>query len=262
MNVQPTSETQLSGESWLTLVASYLGIAVIWLFAITFVFQNFFIPSSSMASTLLVGDHVVVEREMLAPPTKLAPFLPYREIRRGDVVVFYKPFEEHGQHMVMVKRAVGVPGDRLHLRNGVVYLNGAAQDEPHNARPDPSQPYDAYVNDFPSVRTSDAADIEPGVTAEWSVALPTFVDGADLVVPPGKYFVMGDNRTNSLDSRYWGFVPRENIIGRPLFVYWSIKTPEMSDAEMPLAEQAQSTAHEFLHFFSDTRWSRTFHRVQ
>jgi signal peptidase I len=242
----------------LAIVASYLGIAAIWLFCTIFVFQNFFIPSSSMASTLLVGDHVVVEREMLAPPTKWAPFLPYRDVRRGDVIVFYKPLEEHGEHMVMVKRVVGIPGDRIHLRDGVVYLNGVAQREPHNTQPDSDRPYDAYVNDFPSINP----DTEPGVTAEWSVALPAFIEGADIVVPPGKYFAMGDNRTNSMDSRYWGFVPRENIIGRPLFVYWSIKSPEMSDENVPLADQAQSTLHKFTHFFSDTRWGRTFHRVE
>jgi len=258
--MKPTPETlpEHPRENLLTMLASYLGIAAIWLFLITFVFQNFFIPSASMASTLLVGDHVVVEREMLAPPTRWAPFLPYREVRRGDIIVFYKPFEEHGQHMIMVKRVVGIPGDHIHLRNGVVYLNGVAQNEPHNAKPDPARGYDAYVNDFPSINP----DTEPGVTAEWSVALPTFIDGTDIVVPPGKYFAMGDNRNNSLDSRYWGFVPRENIIGRPLFVYWSIQTPESDDADIPLTAQAQSTVHEFTHFFTDTRWSRSFHRMQ
>ena len=258
MDLKATTKSKRSGETLLTGIASYLCIAAIWLFTITFVFQNFFIPSSSMASTLLVGDHVLAEREMLAPPTNWAPFLPSREIKRGDIIVFYKPFEEHGQHMTLVKRVVGVPGDRIHLRNGIVYLNGAAQSEPHNAQPDTQRPYDAYVNDFPSVDPL----TEPGVTAEWSVALPASIDGADIVVPAGKYFAMGDNRTNSMDSRYWGFVPRENIIGRPLFVYWSIDTPEMSDTDVPLADQAQSTVHEFTHFFSAARWSRTFHRVQ
>ncbi len=88
------------------------------------------------------------------------------------------------------------------------------------------------------------------------------MEGEDVVVPPGKYFAMGDNRTNSIDSRFWGFVPRGNIIGRPLLVYWSIKIPEVSDTDIALTEQAQSTVHELLHFFSDTRWSRTFHRIQ
>jgi signal peptidase I len=88
------------------------------------------------------------------------------------------------------------------------------------------------------------------------------MQGEDLVVPPGKYFVMGDNRPKSLDSRYWGFVPRENFIGRPLFVYWSIEMPDSGIEEKPLSEKAQNNFHEFIHFFDETRWKRTFHPVK
>ena len=254
---QAAKDPQAS-ESGLSFIASYLTLAAVWLFAITYVFQNFFIPSSSMASTLLVGDHVLVERAMLAPATKSASFLPYREVKRGDIIVFYKPLEEHGDHMPLVKRVIAIPGDHIHLRNGVVYLNGVAQSEPY-VTPSPSgNNFSNYVDDFPSMNPIN----QPGVTAEWSVSLPEYLQGDDLVVPPGRYFAMGDNRDNSLDSRYWGFVPRENIIGRPLLVYWSIAIPEVGDGEIPLTERAQSTAHEFLHFFSDTRWSRTFHRIE
>jgi signal peptidase I len=258
MAAKDHEETRERGEGYLRVCASYLTIAVVWLFAITFVFQNFFIPSSSMASTLLVGDHVLVEKTLAAPATSWAPFVPYRQIHRGDVIVFYKPLEEKGSHITLVKRVVGIPGDRIHLRNGIVFLNGIAQNEPQAATPDQSRPYDAYVNDFPSV----AAGSEPDVSAVWSLSLPSAMEGEDVVVPPGKYFAMGDNRTNSIDSRFWGFVPRGNIIGRPLLVYWSIKIPEVSDTDIALTEQAQSTVHELLHFFSDTRWSRTFHRIQ
>ena len=114
------------------------------------------------------------------------------------------------------------------------------------------------MNDFPTVDPN----FEPGVTAEWSVQLPGYVHGEDIVVPQNSYFVMGDNRTNSSDSRYWGFVPRENIVGRPLLVYWSIETPESGVDEAPLSERAGSTLHEFVHFFDQTRWSRTFHRIE
>jgi signal peptidase I len=238
--------------------ASICSVLAVGLFMLTFVFQNFVIPSSSMASTLLVGDHVLVERETLAPPAKWAPFLPYRDVRRGDIIVFYKPKEERGgDHPFLVKRVIGIPGDHIHLRHGVVYLNGVAQDEPRAAKPTPAN-YDPYVNDFPSVDPS----TEPGVTPEWLLSLRSHIAGDDLVVPAGNYFAMGDNRTNSMDSRFWGFVPRQNILGRPLFVYWSIATPESGSEETPLDEQAKSTIHQFVHFFDETRWSRTFHPVR
>ena len=258
MSERQTATKDQRSESRLSFIASYLTLAAVWLFAITYVFQNFFIPSSSMASTLLVGDHVLAEREMLAPATKGAFFLPYREVKRGDIIVFYKPLEEQGGHMTLVKRVIAIPGDRIHLRDGVVYLNGVAQIEPYATPPRSGNTFSKYVDDFPSIDPTN----QPGVTAEWSISLPEYLQGDDLVVPPGKYFAMGDNRENSLDSRYWGFVPRENIIGRPLVVYWSIAIPEVGDGEISLPEHAQSTVHEFLHFFSDTRWSRTFHRIQ
>jgi signal peptidase I len=246
-----------SGETATEGFASTCSVLVVGLFVIAFMFQNFMIPSSSMASTLLVGDHVVVERANLAPASNWAPFLRYREVHRGDVIVFFKPTEENGEHRYMVKRVVGIPGDHIHLRNGIVYLNGVAQDEPQAAKPTYAN-YDPYNDDFPAIAPSEAR----GVTPEWSVLLPTHIASGDLVVPPGNYFAMGDNRTNSLDSRYWGFVPRQNIVGRPLFVYWSIAIPESDSELVPVTEQAESTLHEFVHFFDETRWKRTFHSIQ
>jgi signal peptidase I len=238
--------------------ASTCSLLAVGLFALTFVFQNFVIPSSSMASTLLVGDHVLVDRATLAPAAQWAPFLRYREVQRGEVVVFYKPVEErNGEHIFLVKRVIGIPGDHLHLRNGIVYLNGIAQDEPEAAKPTAAT-YDSFVDDFPSVSPAE----EREVNAKWSALLPSFIHDRDLVVPAGSYFVMGDNRTNSIDSRFWGFVPRQNIIGRPLFVYWSIETPESGMDEAPITERAESSLHEFVHFFDETRWRRTFHRIQ
>jgi signal peptidase I len=157
-----------------------------------------------------------------------------------------------------VKRVIGVPGDRIHLRRGVVYLNGVAQDEPQAAKPTNAN-YDAYRDNFPSFPPAENF----GVTAEWSVELPGHVVGEDLVVPPGSYFVMGDNRTNSLDGRYWGFVPRASIVGRPLFVYWSFRMSEQSEMDKrSLSEKVSSTMHEVVHFFDETRWRRTFHVVE
>lgn len=249
---QNVRKTRLNG------LASHLSSLAVVLFVFSFMFQNFIIPSSSMACTLLAGDHVLVDRETYAPASTYTPFVHHRDIRRGEVIVFYKPtLEPNGEHLILVKRVVGVPGDRIHLRNGIVYLNGIPLNEPQAAKPSPTN-YDSYINDFPSIDPL----LEPGVTAEWSVRLPLNIKGEDLLVPPGNYFVMGDNRTRSLDSRYWGFVPRQNIIGRPLFIYWSIVSPDSGVEETPLSDQAQSTFHELIHFFDETRWKRTFQRVQ
>jgi signal peptidase I len=256
--IKPSPAPEQPRESFSAGFASNLSTAAVALFIFAFLFQNFLIPSSSMASTLFAGDHVLVDRVTFSPAARWAPFVHYRDPRRGDVVVFFKPIAEtNGEHIPLVKRLIGIPGDRIHLRNGIVYLNGVAQDEPQAAKPTPDR-YDPYVNDFPSVDPS----AEPEVTAAWTVQLPSCIEGQDLVVPPGHYFVMGDNRTNSMDSRYWGFVPRENFIGRPLFVYWSIKMQDTGIEEKPLSDQAQSAFHEFIHFFDETRWSRTFHPVK
>src|ERR1700748_2144091 len=137
-------------ETPLEFIASICSVLVLGLFALTFVFQNFEIPSASMEKTLLIGDHVVVDRMTLAPPTKWAPFVHYRDVKRGDIIVFFKPVEENGDHIFLVKRVVGIPGDRIHLRNGIVYLNGVAQNEPLAAKTT-ADTYDPYVDDFPSV---------------------------------------------------------------------------------------------------------------
>ena len=233
---KPEDETPLEG------FASICSILAIGLFALTFIFQNFVIPSSSMASTLLVGDHVMVEHVNLA--SGALPLMFQRDVKRGDVIVFYKPVAEaNGDHPHMVKRVIAIPGDRIHLRNGIVYLNGVAQTESYAATTTFAT-YDPYVDDFPLISPKDHF----GVTPEWAEQMPGYLQGDDLVIPPGKYFAMGDNRDNSLDSRYWGFVSRENIVGRPLLVYWSIRMPESGDEHPPLAGQVSSTMHEALHF--------------
>jgi len=245
-------------ETPLEAFASICGVLAVGLFVLTFVFQNFAIPSSSMVSALLVGDHVLVDRITLAPPAAYAPFVNYRNVRHGDIIVFYKPtLEANGEHLFLVKRVMGLPGDRIHLRAGIVYRNGVALDEPYAAKPT-DMDYNPYRDDFPSVSGSNSVD----VTAEWAEALPTYIQGQDLVVPPGMYFAMGDNRTVSLDSRFWGFVPRSNIFGRPLFVYWSFDTPESQEYKTSLADRVGWILHETIHFFDGTRWRRTLHRVQ
>src|SRR6202000_96220 len=153
------------------------------------------IPSGSMEKTLLVGDHVLVDRETFAPPAHWAFFVHYREIRRGEIIVFLKP---HEPKLTLVKRVIGIPGDRIHLKDGIVYVNGVAKNEPQATRPTPDN-YDPYRDDFPSYPAAEAL----GATALWSIDMPTYKQGDALVVPPGRYFAMGDNRLLSLDSRYW-----------------------------------------------------------
>jgi signal peptidase I len=243
-------------ESALEGIGSICCTVITVLFVFTFVFENFLIPSASMASTLLVGDHVMADRASLAPASPWAHVIPYRELRRGEPVVFLKPLlEPDGTNITLVKRVVGIPGDRIHLRGGVLYLNGVAENEPFAAKPTALN-QDAYRDNFPAV----PPDNIYGVTATWALDLPTHIEGNDLVVPPGKYFMMGDNRTNSLDSRYWGFVDRKNLVGRPLFVYWSFEMPQQNE-EPTLAESIELTVREVAHFFTETRWERTLRAV-
>ena len=253
-----TKAAKRTDETPYEAFASVCNVLAIGLFVLTFVFENFAIPSSSMASTLLVGDHVLVDRAVFAPPTPWAPFVHYREIHRGDVIVFYNPLAEpNGDQFFLVKRVVGIPGDHIHLRDGIVYLNGVAQNEPHAAKP-PYSDYNPYRDNFPSVAPSPAL----GVTMQWSAALATHIQGGDLVVPPGDYFAMGDNRSVSLDSRYWGFVPRANIVGRPLLIYWSFVTPEDELYKTGVSDKASFAIHEVVHFFDQTRWARTFRIIR
>lgn len=241
-------------ETPLEALASICSVLVIGLYILTFLAQNFVIPSGSMEKTLLVGDHLLVDRITIAPPSYWMPLVHYREPRHGDIVVFLKP---GNPDMFLVKRLIGVPGDHIHLRNGVVILNGVAQNEPY-AKLWPGDTYYPYIDDFPNVPTTDAN----GVTEEWAVDLPNHIQGNDLVVPPGMYFMMGDHRHDSLDSRFWGFVPRANIVGRPLFNYWSFKTPDDEIDRTGIGDRLAWMGHVALHFFTDTRWARTFHMVK
>jgi signal peptidase I len=244
-------------ETPVEFLASLAAVLVTGLFIITFVVQAFEIPSSSMENTLLIGDHVFVNRVVFAPTTSwVGPLLPYRPVRRGDIVVFLHP-DPHDAGLYVVKRIMGVPGDRIHLRNGVVYRNGEALNEPYVLH-DADNLADSYRNDFPAVPPSD----ENGVYPNWIVDLASHVEGGDLVVPPGHYFAMGDHRGVSLDSRYWGFIPQENVIGRPMFIYWSFDTPGDQYTKTGMADRVGFLAHVVLHFFDDTRWGRTLKVVR
>ncbi len=262
-NVTESTTTHVE-ETPYEAVASICSVLVVGLFILTFLGQNFVIPSGSMEDTLLVGDHLVVDRITLAPPAKWMPLVHYREPQRNDIVVFLKPVADPDPvdgsptYPFLVKRLIGVPGDHIHLRNGIVIINGVAQDQPH-AQPTTPENHNDFLDEFPSEPPPES----PQVPDSWSkIDFPNNLKDGDLVIPPGHYFMMGDNRHNSLDSRYWGFVPRENIIGRPLFNYWSFETPDEQYQQQGIWNSIKWMGHVVLHFFTETRWARTFHRVR
>jgi signal peptidase I len=255
-NVEENVAEEKPKETTVEFLSSLAAVLVTGLFIITFVVQAFEIPSSSMENTLLIGDHVFVNRIQFAPKSSwVGPLLPYRDVHFRDIVVFLHPDPQQAG-MYVVKRIIGLPGDRIHLRNGVVYRNGEALDEPyidHDA-----DAFDPYRNDFPSVAPAD----DGNRSANWMVDLPSYIHGDDLVVPPGHYFAMGDHRGVSLDSRYWGFIPKENVIGRPMFIYWSFKTPADQVRKTAWSDRILFLGKVILHFFDETRWNRTLQFVR
>jgi len=266
-NINPDEPKRVE-ETPYEFVASICSVLVVGLFILTFLGQNFVIPSGSMEGTLLIGDHLAVDRITLAPEAKWMPLIHYREPQRGDIVVFIKPAidpamdvdsDGNPTYSILVKRLIGVPGDHIHLRDGVVFINGVAQQFPPDAISDGEPRYDPYRDEFPSVEPIPSPG---GVMDNWAQELPKHIVNGDLVVPEGHYFMMGDHRHNSLDSRYWGFVPRENIMGRPLFNYWSFEATETEMTQAGSGGAIGWMGHVARHFFDKTRWNRTFKRVK
>lgn len=153
-----------------------------------------------------------------------------------------------------MKRVIGIPGDHIHLRRGIVYRNGEALNEPYVIHSGMRQ-YDPERDDFPAM-------VPEIATPQWQETMPKHLQGGDLVVPPDYYFAMGDNRDNSYDSRYWGFVPRQNLIGQPIGIYWSFASDGRDYEQTELGDRLKSIAHTVIHFFDQTRWERTFHAVK
>lgn len=224
-------------------VAGWAAQIAVLLFATSTLAQPFVIPSGSMEGTLMTGDHVIVDKLMYSPPGALtSKVLPYRDVERGDIIVFRYPVDIQQN---FVKRVIGVPGDRIHMQAGIVYRNGRRLQEryvQHIARS-----HDAYRDDFPQV---DSGLLPPSIREN--------ILNGELVVPAGRYFAMGDNRDNSSDSRYWGLVPRENIVGTPVIVLWSYDAP----TEDLLTFRLSHFVDMGLHLFSKTRWDRTMHLVR
>jgi signal peptidase I len=243
--------TATFGEDAVDSLQSLMGTVVIAVFVITFIVQAFQIPSPSMENTLLVGDYLLVNKLCYGAGGVGDYVMPYRRVKRGDIVVFHYPIAP-AQHFV--KRVIGVPGDHVRLVNKQVFVNGVALREPyaHFSRP----ANDLFRDNFPRL------DVAPGETPEWWLLLRKLVEDGQLIVPDGHYFVMGDNRDDSYDSRYWGFVPGANIIGRPLLIYWSVRGAEgESVTPTSVGERLYHFAYAVTHLFQITRWNRTLRLV-
>ena len=238
-------------------VEALLNTLVLWLFGVTFLVQPVEVPTGSMLNTILVGDHVLVNRSVYGTPSWLAPALPFREIRRGDIVVFRHPTDPQDLY---VKRVVGLPGETVEVYGTRVYVDG--KELPENkalvrdtsveealevvgdARPADGATYTVYYSQLRDLGDSDDAE----VSTLASVDRGTMAVGKPFTIPEGQYFCLGDNRDNSKDSRFWGTVPRENVVGRAMFVYWSI------DESAREQEPGSNLLSEILEY---TRWART-----
>lgn len=246
------SPHQPSHTGWPNAVQSLLATVVIAVFVITFVVQAFQIPSESMENTLLVGDYLLVDKLRYGGGGFSSHVMPYRPVQHGDVIVFHYPINPI-QHFV--KRVIGLPGERVRLINRQVYVNGVPITEDYTRYT--SSKHDAFRDDFP--RTNIPV---PGLEGKWWLQMRKLVEDGQLIIPEGYYFVLGDNRDDSSDSRYWGFVPRENIVGRPLLIYWSVKNSNDDIPSSPSAgDKLFHLAYAVTHVFQITRWDRTLRLV-
>jgi signal peptidase I len=214
---------------------------LLYLFATTTLVQAYVVPTGSMEGNLLIGDHMFVDRLAYSDPGPLGrQILPYRDVERGDIIAFLYPEDIRQTY---VKRVIGLPGDRIHLEGGRVVRNGRRLVEP----------YTQHIATFPDrYRDNFPNDPDRYLTPRGRDMLEHHVCDGEVVVPPGMIFAMGDNRENSADSRYWGFVPREYVMGKPLLVYWSYDAPT-ADLQEWTVDHVIDVAQ---HFFTRTRWNR------
>jgi len=235
--------------SLLKALMSLLQTVVLALFVLTFILQPLLIPSESMERTLLVGDFLLFNKQAYAPAGLLdRMFLPERPVTRGDIVVFHHP-----DPPLLIKRVVGLPGDRLRIAGGQVFINDVALDEPYAAF-EPAPP-DPDRDDFPAKIYTD-----PQIDPDWWRQMQSLTRDGELVVPPGEYFVLGDNRNHSKDSRYWGFVPRQAIVARPVIIYFSLtrtSTTDVQAAAQPAEDDRLGHGRQFTARLSGfVRWRR------
>lgn len=231
-------------------LAEWAVTILLYLFVCTTLVQAFVIPTGSMEESLLIGDHVLVDKLAYAPPGAISRFLlPYQKVERGDIVVFRYPVD---LDQIFVKRIVGVPGDCLRIVDKRLWINGSPVTEPYASFK--TDTVEAYRDNFPSSKYPEHI-YEPAVRM-----LREHVTAGELHVPEGNYFAMGDNRDHSLDSRYWGFVPRDHIVGKPLLIWWSYDAPteRLLSPGVSLEHLKDLAAH----FVSKTRWERTFRLIR
>ena len=235
-----TSPRHSGAREW---YESLLVAGVFVLFVRTFIVQTYQVPTGSMERTILIGDHLLVNKFIYGPHgAATAKFLPYREVRRGDIIVFKKPGDDRNDNNVLVKRAVGGPGDVLQVKDKNLLVNGKNADGPW------------VQHIFPEVLTLG----DPRV-AERDVIRDQF---GPYRVPDGHYFGMGDNRDYSYDSRFWGPIPRQNIFGRPFLFYWSYEAEPNSHIWRGPVDKIRQLTSVAVHFFSRTRWDRMFRSVR
>ena len=238
-------EPQESKPAQRNSVAEWAITILVLLFGTSTIAQPFVIPTSSMHNTLLTGDHLIVDKLAFSPTDSVSKhLLPYEDVQRGDIIVFLHPT----LNVNYVKRCIGIPGDRIKLVDKRVFINGQPLDEPYVIHQNDSS---MYRDDFPQGEPEYTSD--PKMAERAYQMLHDNVVNGELVVPEGFYFAMGDNRDNSLDSRYWGLVPRDNIVGKPLIIFWSYDAPTDDLKDYNLHHLFDLATH----FFTKTRWDRT-----
>jgi signal peptidase I len=239
-------------------VAEWAFTVLIMLFASTSLGWSYVIPTGSMEETLLLGDHIFVDKLSYSPASRFAhALLPYQEPKDGDIIAFHYPVDPA---QMFVKRVIGQPGDRIRIVNQQVYRNGVPIREPYVHHKAPF--FSAYRDNFPM----DMAWLDVAPDARRNRLLEKMltqdVKDGELVVPAGSYFAMGDNRDNSLDSRYWGLVPRDNIVGKPVMIFWSYDATTEELMPGSGAEMLRHIVSVGEHLLTRTRWSRTFKLVR
>ena len=238
-------------------IAEWAVTILLLLFGTTTLVQAFVIPTGSMEDTLLIGDHLLVDKLAYAPAGPISKFvLPYEEPKHGDIIVFRYPADISS---TFVKRVIGVPGDHLKMVKRDVYRNGVKLNEPYVYHK--ADMYDEYRDNFPGPVSPFTSNTPMAAELQRRMLEQNVVDG-EVVVPKDSYFAMGDNRDNSLDSRYWGFVPRENIIGKPIIIYWSYRASTDDLAGSSVGSLISHALDLGEHFFTRTRWNRTLNVIR